>query len=197
MKAFGINGSTTNHGGVVIASQQMAVEEGISFLRAGDGFACPKCKCWSTLISSNSFIIIDGKPVAFVGDKFTCGAILLQKQSLVVGDNGAGSANSSQRQITSSLVSSKDDRKEKCVLELFWSYGDNHTRLKEFSRHYVDINLHVKTQNYQAGETLEITISGLENDILDGLQELKISGTVNQNDEVIINHIFKDKIINI
>ena len=79
-KAFGIHGSTTDHGGMVISTQARSSQMGNLFLRAGDGFACPKCKIWSTLIQSNSHIIFDGKPVAYVGDKFTCGATLMPKQ---------------------------------------------------------------------------------------------------------------------
>ena len=89
-KGFGIHGSTTDHGGVVISTQSRSSQMGNLFLRAGDGFACPKCKCWSTLIKSNDHVIFDGKAVAYVGDKFTCGATLLPKQMHVVGDSGGG-----------------------------------------------------------------------------------------------------------
>ena len=43
-KGFGIHGSTTDHGGVVISTQSRSSQMGNLFLRAGDGFACPKCK---------------------------------------------------------------------------------------------------------------------------------------------------------
>ena len=89
-KGFGIHGSTTDHGGVVISTQSRSSQMGNLFLRAGDGFACPKCKCWSTLIKSNDHVIFDGKAVAYMGDKFTCGATLLPKQMLVVGESGGG-----------------------------------------------------------------------------------------------------------
>lgn len=103
MKAFGINGSSTDHGGSVIATQQRSSEQGIAFLRAGDGFACPKCKCWSTLIKSNDHVIFDGIAVAFAGDKFTCGATLLPKQNLVVG-TAAGSTSGKSGNTQSNLV---------------------------------------------------------------------------------------------
>jgi len=90
-KGFGIHGSTTSHGGTVISTQSRSSQMGNLFLRAGDGFACPKCKCWSTLIKSNDHVIFDGKAVAYVGDKFTCGATLLPKQDHVVGDSGLNS----------------------------------------------------------------------------------------------------------
>lgn len=38
MRAFGVHGSTTNHGGFVQATQQRSSFNGQLFLRAGDGF---------------------------------------------------------------------------------------------------------------------------------------------------------------
>lgn len=97
MIPFGMMTATTDHGGTVMATQQQAIANGMAFLRAGDGFVCPKCKVWSTLIMSNQNIIMFGKPVAFAGDKFTCGATLMPSQSLVGGDKqSGGSAHSSQ-----------------------------------------------------------------------------------------------------
>ncbi|AVH13769.1 PAAR domain-containing protein (plasmid) [Acinetobacter indicus] len=100
-KGFGIHGSTTSHGGTVLSTQSRSSQMGNLFLRAGDGFACPKCKTWSTLIKSNDHVIFDGKAVAYVGDKFTCGATLMPKQVHVVGTSG-GSSNSSVSNIQSS-----------------------------------------------------------------------------------------------
>lgn len=92
-KAFAIHGSTTNHGGVVMATQMRSSQMGNLFLRAGDGFACPKCQCWSTLIKSNDHVIFGGKAVAYVGDKFSCGATLMPKQVHIVGDSGSNVLN--------------------------------------------------------------------------------------------------------
>lgn len=97
MIPFGLMTATTDHGGNVMATQQQVVANGKAFLRAGDGFVCPKCKVWSTLIISNQNIVMFGKPVAFAGDKFTCGATLMPNQSLVGWDKqGGGSARSSK-----------------------------------------------------------------------------------------------------
>lgn len=113
-KGFGIHGSTTDHGGVVISTQSRSSQMGNLFLRAGDGFACPKCKTWSTLIKSNDHVIFDGKAVAYVGDKFTCGATLMPKQVHVVGTGGGGFNNSSvsnfptaNNQLTNNFLSEK------------------------------------------------------------------------------------------
>lgn len=93
MNAWGVHGSTTTHGGTVNSTQNLTSVDTDKTLRAGDGFFCPLCKVWSTLIKSNDFIIIDGKPVAFVGDEFTCGAKLLDKQNFVLGEKANNSIN--------------------------------------------------------------------------------------------------------
>ena len=113
-KGFGIHGSTTDHGGVVISTQSRSSQMGNLFLRAGDGFACPKCKTWSTLIKSNDHVIFDGKAVAYVGDKFTCGATLMPKQVHVVCTSGGASSTSSISTKTTPLMSSlvEDTAKE-------------------------------------------------------------------------------------
>ena len=75
------------------------LSNGESFVRAGDGHYCPRCKCWSEVIKSHDHVIMDGRAVAYVDDLLTCGAKILAQQSHVVGDsqgsNYSGSANSS------------------------------------------------------------------------------------------------------
>lgn len=98
-KGFAIHNSMTNHGGIIPATQMRASQMGNLFLVADDGHFCPKCKCWSKIIKSHDHVIFDGKAVAYVGDKLTCGATILPKQSHVVGDsqgsNYSGGSNSS------------------------------------------------------------------------------------------------------
>lgn len=87
-KGFAIHNAPTDHGGLIPATQFRDSQMGNAFVRAGDGHFCPKCKCWSTVIKSHDHVIIDGKPVAYVGDKLTCGARIQPQQSHVVGDSG-------------------------------------------------------------------------------------------------------------
>ncbi len=97
-KGFAIHNAPTDHGGLIPATQFRDSQMGNAFVRAGDGHYCPKCKCWSTVIKSHDHVIIDGKPVAYVGDKLTCGATIQPQQSHVVGESGnyyGGSLNSS------------------------------------------------------------------------------------------------------
>lgn len=199
-KGFGIHGSTTDHGGIVISTQSTSSQMGSLFLRAGDGFACPKCKIWSTLIKSNDHVVFDGKPVAYVGDKFTCGATLMPKQMHVVGDSGGSAGGSIFNQLQNNLHEKKFIKQgvTKEIKEIFWSYGESFTKLDSESRHFVDMNLHVKTVNYAVGETVEITLKYEDDDILfDELRELKLEGTVNSNSEVIFRNILKDKTLNL
>ena len=88
-KGFAIHNAITNHGGIIPATQMQSSQMGNLFVRAGDGHFCPKCKCWSTVIKSHDHVIFDGRPVAYVGDKLTCGATIQPQQSHVVGESGS------------------------------------------------------------------------------------------------------------
>ena len=46
------------------------------------------------------------------------------------------------------------ENKEKQILEIYFSYGDDTTRLQGDSRHTQDVNLHIKTQGYSNGEEI-------------------------------------------
>ena len=98
-KGFAIHNAPTDHGGIIPSTQDRTSQMGNRFVRAGDGHFCPKCKCWSEVIKSHDHVIMDGKAVAYAGDKLTCGATIQPQQSHVVGDsqgsNYSGGANSS------------------------------------------------------------------------------------------------------
>ncbi|WP_377802503.1 PAAR domain-containing protein [Acinetobacter baumannii] len=88
-KGFAIHNAITDHGGVIPSTQARTSQMGNLFVRAGDGHMCPKCRCWSVVIKSHDHIIMDGKPVAYAGDKLSCGATIQPQQSHVVGDSGS------------------------------------------------------------------------------------------------------------
>ena len=91
-RGFAIHNAPTDHGGLIPATQARDSQMNNAFVRAGDGHLCPKCKVWSTIIKSHDHVIIDGKPVAYVGDKLTCGATIQPQQTHVVGDSGRASS---------------------------------------------------------------------------------------------------------
>lgn len=119
-KSFAINMAPTNHGGMVPATQSRTSQEGNLFVRAGDGHMCPKCKCWSVVIKSHDHVIMDGKPVAYVGDKLSCGATIMPQQFHVVGDSGSpySSAASSAAPVQNSLVEDKSNEIHKVQFKL-------------------------------------------------------------------------------
>ena len=96
---FAIHNSMTDHGGMIPATQMRASQMGNLFLVADDGHFCPKCKCWSKIIKSHDHVLFDGKAVAYVGDKLTCGAKILPKQSHVVGTSQGENYRSSSNSI--------------------------------------------------------------------------------------------------
>lgn len=87
-KGFAIHQAPTDHGGQIASTQMSISQQGHLFVRAGDGHVCPRCHCWSTVVKSHDHIILEGKPVAYVGDQLTCGARILPQQSHVVGESG-------------------------------------------------------------------------------------------------------------
>ena len=52
----------------------------------------------------------------------------------------------------------KESKDSKAILEIYFSYGEDKIRLNETSRHSQDINLHIKTQGYEEGERLDLTL---------------------------------------
>lgn len=113
-KGFAIHNAITDHGGMVPSTQMKSSQMGNLFVRAGDGHVCPKCRCWSTVIKSHDHVIFDGKPVAYVGDKLSCGATLLPQQSHVVGESGSPY---SQKTNHASATPEKFDEQLKIVFE--------------------------------------------------------------------------------
>ena len=81
------------------------------------------------------------------------------------------------------------ENKDKEILEIYFSYGDDTTRLQGDSRHTQDVNLHIITQGYENGEEVEVLIK-TSND------KFNLQGKINNN-EAILYDIFKDKYITI
>ncbi|WP_104717770.1 hypothetical protein [Helicobacter trogontum] len=61
-------------------------------------------------------------------------------------------AKENQESIQGNNTDSKNQNKEKQILEMYFSYGEDMTRLQGDSRHTQDVNLHIKTQGYENGE---------------------------------------------
>jgi hypothetical protein len=95
--------------------------------------------------------------------------------------------------------SSDSDSEEPKVKRIYFSYGSEHKLASVNMRHCADIeylNVHVETENYRDGDTVDITIKIDDNDdnfcglSFDGALELKLSGIVSEN-EVIIEDVLR------
>ena len=98
-------------------------------------------------------------------------------------------AKENQVSIQGNNTDSKNQNKEKQILEIYFSYGDDTTRLQGDSRHTQDVNLHIKTQVYSNGEEVEVLIKTSNN-------KFNLQGKINNN-EAILYDIFKDRYITI
>ncbi len=80
------------------------------------------------------------------------------------------------------------------VTKIYWSYGENHELVRNTSKYYADINLHVETNNYNDGDKVVVTIKNDDERPLFGdIYKLDIIGTVFDN-KAVIDNVFKEYI---
>ena len=81
---------------------------------------------------------------------------------------------------------------------MYWTYGEDHIKLeKERSRHYVDLNLHVETKNYEDGENVKIMLRRDDKlPIYDSTAEIPLEGTVIDN-HAVVDNVFQERLLNI
>ena len=72
------------------------------------------------------------------------------------------------------------EKQDKEILEIYFSYGEDTTRLQGDSRHTQDVNLHIITQGYENGEEIHITLE------IQG-KKLSVSGIIQDNQAIIMN----------
>lgn len=187
-------GDRTTHGGVVLQGSFSMTVEGKAVSLQGDLVACPQCKGNFPIIEGAVNMSANGRGVALEGMKTACGAELIGSQNLMWADDGKSYSNGNVIHTELTHLLSKEDENDdkKEIVDLFWSYGEQLTRLNAISRHYTDLNLHIVTQNYDAGESVEASI---EYETENGNQEFTVSGIVNDSGEAIIKNIFKQKTI--
>ena len=90
MIGLGLDGMTTTHGGIVHATTNLGNDEGRAFLRVGDWFWCPLCKCKSELLNNvYPQIVMDGRAVVPIRAKFSCGAELIGVNNHTVMEDGS------------------------------------------------------------------------------------------------------------
>jgi len=138
-----------------------------------------------------------GKGVAVAGMKTACGATLVATQFTDIVETGGGASASAAATksavaaaaattaaaaaaVSAPLPAKKtDDKKEKKITAISWSYGEDETPVSGVSRFYVDLNLHVKTENYTPGEMVDIVIADDAGaDVLEGVKKIALRAEV-------------------
>lgn len=189
-KRLAILGDKTTTGGVIITGSGHAFCNSSSIALLGDKVSCPSCKEIGIIIQGAHHFTIHGKPVAYDGCLVACGCpnnrIVAMKSTMFLDELTNSDVN------YSSLVrNNSSEIKDKKISQIYWSYGENKTELSGISRHYVDINLHVQTENYNQGESIDVILT--YHDENNAKKTLTVSGVVGLNGLATIMDVFSEQ----
>jgi uncharacterized Zn-binding protein involved in type VI secretion len=212
-------GDPTSHDGKVLEGSLTDICHGKPIAYIGHKVSCPKCKGTFTIVEGVTTTTFYGKGVALAGMKTSCGAVLIATQFtdvVEVGTGGGASASASRSEgakdstgvasvmAASALVGAvagatvaKSDSVKK-ITRLFWSYGEGESPVANKSRFYVDLNLHVETENYAAGEKVDVVIANDDgDDVATGMKTLAVQAIVGPDGTAKIKNVFAGKTVNI
>jgi len=140
----------------------------------------------STILTDKGFpLILQNKSPnndVFLDDKDNLASELKENQFTESDETNNKNSNTRNNKQEANNKNSKET-KNKQILETYFSYGEECKRLQDISKHSSDINLHIKTQGYDDGEVIEMTIKS-------GDSIFTLHGKV-KNNEVIIENVFK------
>lgn len=91
-----------------------------------------------------------------------------------------------------SQLSNEIKETEKRILSVSWSYGKDFIPLKQCSRHYTDINIHIRLKGYVIGEYVTLKITPVDNSFLLNNEDktLIIRKRVDNVNELVIQNLF-------
>lgn len=212
-------GDPTSHGGKVLEGSQTDICHGKLIAYIGHKVSCPKCKGTFAIIEGVTTTTFYGKGVAIAGMKTSCGAVLIATQFtdvVEVGSGGGGGVSAKHSEgakdvaaapsamAVSALAAAgavaKDAKSDsaKKVTRLFWSYGEDESPVAGKSRFYVDLNLHIETENYAAGEKVDVVLKNdASDDLATGLKTLQVQATVGADGIAKIKNVFAGKTVDI
>jgi len=209
-------GDRTDHGGVVLEGSLTDICHGkpISFI--GHKAYCPRCGGNYPIVEGVLTTTIFGKGVAVAGMKTSCGASLIPSQFTDTVEWAGGGVAASSATVfpdasavaalapgaAQGLASARaeqhaaDGSHSKKITRMYWSYGPDETPVAGVSRHYVDLNLHIETEHYQAGETVVVIIKNDdETDLTEGTSNMELHATVGANGKAKISNVFRGKTV--
>ena len=210
-------GDRTSHGGTVLEGSPMDICHGKPIAYVGHKVVCPKCKGVFPIVEGVLTTTFYGKGVAIAGMKTACGASLIATQFTdiveVAGGSAAGTSSGKSGTVVSEdpagspaaspaapVPASADSSasKAKSIKRIFWTYGPHELPLKGASRHYIDLNLHVETENYASGETAEIVIKNDDgSELVSGTRTMQLQAVVGPDGSAKFTNVFKNKAVEI
>lgn len=219
-------GDSTSHGGKVLEGSQTDICHGKPIAFIGHKVSCPKCSGSHTIVEGVQTTTIFGKGVAVAGMKTSCGATLVASQFTDIvapGGGGGGSAPASSPAAAKSSAAaapvpamaknnaagaqpategSGEDApattgsQEKSIKRIWWTYGDDETPLEGASRHYIDLNVHVETENYANGESVKLTLLNDDgSDLFEGKREFAVQVKVGSDGTGKAMNVFSGKTV--
>lgn len=205
-------GDSTSHGGTVVEGSLTDICHGKPIAFIGHKVQCPQCGGIYPIVEGVMTTSIYGKGVAVAGMKTSCGATLIPSQFTDIveyagGSSGASTgaaaaANAFLAAAPAALASmgraANTPGKEKTIKRISWTYGPDEVPLSNVSRHYVDLNLHVETENYVAGETVLVTVENDDgSEIVAGSKAIQLEAVVGANGQAKLMNAFATRTVEI
>lgn len=208
-------GDRTSHGGTVLEGSAFDICHGKPIAYVGHKVFCPKCKGAFPIIEGALTTTFYGKGVALAGMKTACGAVLIPTQFTDVVKYGGGSDASSEPEAESEQAATEasasnadmvaaagwasgDASPAKSIKRIYWTYGPDELPLGTVSRHYVDLNLHIETQDYAPGDRAHVLIENEDgSELTPGCRVLELQAVVASDGTAKLNNVFRGKTVNI
>jgi len=202
-------GDSTSHGGTVVEGSMADICHGKPIAYLGHKVYCPKCRGTYPIVEGVLTTSFYGKGVAVAGMKTACGAVLIASQftDIVETDGSAARSAAAAMPFAGKTPAASDadspsadeaarakEKLEKKITAIFWTYGKDETPVSGNSRFYIDLNLHVDTENYAPGEMVDIVIEDdAGKDVLDGVKRIDLRAKVGNDGKAKLMDAFAGK----
>lgn len=201
-------GDSTSHGGTVLEGSMADICHGKPIAYLGHKVHCPKCKGDFLIVEGVMTTTFYGKGVAVAGMKTSCGAVLVASQFTdtvaFAGGSGHGANAGGSAAQAGGGPARQGDRplprhpNEKAVTRLFWTYGSAEEPVADIARHYVDLNLHVESVNYGAGEHALIVVENDDgSELVPGTAKLELQARISADGTCKFMNVFNNQTVQI
>ena len=183
-KMIGVGAPTSTGGRVIEGNIGINIDSSVDTSSVGHTASCPACSLGKGRIVAVGprTINLPAGPVALEGDYVACGCPPLFNTVIASQSTEFGGA----EHASAGFAAISTLPPPKSVTEIYCSFGRGHTPTGAISRFYVDLNIHIKTSGYTAGELVCISVhSGVG-------AERSLSAVVGADGVAIISGVFSD-----